>query len=1297
MGITSYFFLPVFYRLQVTSVYEYLGVRFDNKVRILGSLLYAIYMILFLPIVIYIPALALGQVTNLNVHLITPMVCVVCIFYTTLGGLKAVVWTDAIQFGVMLGSMIVVIGVGLWNESGFQNVIQNASTGGRLDISTLSAVLNCLAATIYEDFISPFIRKDTSKEQIGVYLKVIVLVIGVISTALVYVVEKLGGLAPLTLAFAGVTSGPILGLFLMGMVLPQITSKEEDCFSYILEENSYTSRQVRDAAVQTDTRLTWCTQTQTGYDIASHSPTILKLKKQLDEKNERIRELQNQAKLFVSEKKTMSIEDFKEACKHYLPESLSKTVNMVAELKARKPAGNRYTLEFKQHALSLYYSSPRTYKQLVQKYHFPSLDTLRRMTRNIKQAPGLNEFIFRSLQVKLKSRCQKDKVCILTMNEMSLKANLQYDLMKDEIVGFHDIGKGKVLLPARNVLVLMARGVNDKWKQPLEYYFVHSTCKAEDLKQIIINCIEKMLSTGLDVRAVVSDMGTNFKQVSKMFGINKHNSSFQVNGKNIYYIFDTPHLLKNIRSTLMKYSVVFEAMSTYMANGELEGQAIGTVNMLEKFDQLFDILNASTSTTTNQYKKPYRGTQKQESFLKEMLTNLNSMRVYKDTPAENFFGKIRQQGGNSVNPTPKQFTAAFKKLSCGDLLVCPENFNCAEDGDILLMDKEFHDIPTCTKEIPITPTQTFKITNVDFRRNDLPTKNMEHYIAGYLIKKCLLKHVCNECESFSKATTNLSSSVLFCHFKGDTDKYGESSGAFGKLKMPDISFLDYVSDMEKALMKNVQSVIKGKVSQGLYKELKTIEFIHPCREFPKEYMLRLFIRMRIYYIVKYMNRRLNVGNTLKDKVYEWQKYLLIQLKQFSVTSLNVHLITPIVCCVCVFYTTLGGMKAVVWTDAIQFGVMLGSMLVVIGIGLWKGGGLQTVLENSSQGGRLDISLDFDFFKRNTFWAMIVGQAFHQMSYFSVSQGPVQKFMSLPSFKMVKITLILATIGISIIVCLSVLSGLLMYSYYKDCDPLKAKIIKTNDQILPLYVMEQVSFIPGLCGLFISGIFSAGLSTLSAILNCLAATLYEDFISPFIRKDTSQERISQYLKLIVVILGITSIALVYVVEKLGGLVALTLSLAGVTTGPILGLFSLGILLPQVTAKGALTGGIVSLGLMAWVTVTSQWYKAKGILVDPSLSVSTNGCNYPINNTFATIIEMPVIEEPLAIYKVSFYWYAAMGLVVCIIVALTVSCFTKEEKPLNRDCISPVMQFLIIDNELPRYEEVAALKKFKTTVL
>lgn len=71
-------------------------------------------------------------------------------------------------------------------------------------------------------------------------------------------------------------------------------------------------------------------------------------------------------------------------------------------------------------------------------------------------------------------------------------------------------------------------------------------------------------------------------------------------------------------------------------------------------------------------------------------------------------------------------------------------------------------------------------------------------------------------------------------------------------------------------------------------------------------------------------------------------------------------------------------------------------------------------------------------------------------------------------------LIWSQIGIALIFFLSVFSGLLLYNKYMDCDPMIANIIKNQDQILPLYVMELVGFIPGLCGLFISGIFSAGL-------------------------------------------------------------------------------------------------------------------------------------------------------------------------------------------------------------------------------
>ncbi|RZC35326.1 SSF domain containing protein, partial [Asbolus verrucosus] len=126
--ITIYVYLPVFFNLQITSTYEYLERRFDNRTRLFASFLYALSVFLYLPIVVYIPALAfsagsLGYLlldsfnvlfvaSGINVHSITPVVCGICIFYTTIGGLKAVVWTDTLQFTVTIAAIATVFMLG---------------------------------------------------------------------------------------------------------------------------------------------------------------------------------------------------------------------------------------------------------------------------------------------------------------------------------------------------------------------------------------------------------------------------------------------------------------------------------------------------------------------------------------------------------------------------------------------------------------------------------------------------------------------------------------------------------------------------------------------------------------------------------------------------------------------------------------------------------------------------------------------------------------------------------------------------------------------------------------------------------------------------------------------------------------------------------------------------------------------------------------------------------------------------------------------------------------------------------
>lgn len=78
------------------------------------------------------------------------------------------------------------------------------------------------------------------------------------------------------------------------------------------------------------------------------------------------------------------------------------------------------------------------------------------------------------------------------------------------------------------------------------------------------------------------------------------------------------------------------------------------------------------------------------------------------------------------------------------------------------------------------------------------------------------------------------------------------------------------------------------------------------------------------------------------------------------------------------------------------------------------------------------------------------------------------------------------------------SGLAAYSKYYNCDPLTSKKIDFIDQLIPHYIMENLAGYPGIPGLFIAGIFSAGLSTISAVQNSVAAIVLEDYIKPILR-------------------------------------------------------------------------------------------------------------------------------------------------------------------------------------------------------
>jgi hypothetical protein len=287
---------------------------------------------------------------------------------------------------------------------------------------------------------------------------------------------------------------------------------------------------------------------------------------------------------------------------------------------------------------------------------------------------------------------------------MNIKKHLLYDCSQDKIIGFVDDGKKRAFIPSPKVLVVMVRGLLSNWKQTVAFYFCKSFC--DDTKQILNDCLDKLLQTSLNVKAVIiSDQGSNFVETVKSLGVSVDKPYFefhhQGNLKKNYVFYDSPHLLKSVRNTLLNCNlsgkkaswvivqafynsdktkplriaknltdkhikpnnwekmrvslaaqVVSESVavgiSTYVSLGALPAESAGTAQFIEQFVKLFDIFNSSKHTE-KKYNLPFNGASIQQQFLNEMLQLSESIKI--------------------INKEDKNVTNTFKKCFSVDRLL----------------------------------------------------------------------------------------------------------------------------------------------------------------------------------------------------------------------------------------------------------------------------------------------------------------------------------------------------------------------------------------------------------------------------------------------------------------------------------------------------------------------------------------------------------------------------------------------------------------------------------------------------
>jgi SSS family solute:Na+ symporter len=286
------------------------------------------------------------------------------------------------------------------------------------------------------------------------------------------------------------------------------------------------------------------------------------------------------------------------------------------------------------------------------------------------------------------------------------------------------------------------------------------------------------------------------------------------------------------------------------------------------------------------------------------------------------------------------------------------------------------------------------------------------------------------------------------------------------------------------------------------------------------------------------------------------------------------------------YTSVGGIRAVIWTDFIQVGVLVASLGFTIPYLLMKiPGGWAAVSDVIKE------PVFFDFAKpaespgawawvknvltnEYTIWAAVIGSTFVTMSTHGIDQDTVQRMLTAKNRRQSAFATILSGIVDLPIVSAFILIGVLLKAYY-SAHP-AANLPAESREVFPFFIMNEMP--AGMRGLVTAGILATAMGSLSTALNALATSLSRDFILPRLPADAPESRRIAVLRwstvffaVMIIIVGVWTAWFMAHNPKVE-ILPLVLGILGFTFGSLLGVFLLAVL---TKSRGCDTGNIIAM--------------------------------------------------------------------------------------------------------------------------
>ncbi|XP_075537383.1 sodium-coupled monocarboxylate transporter 2-like isoform X3 [Dermacentor variabilis] len=392
------------------------------------------------------------------------------------------------------------------------------------------------------------------------------------------------------------------------------------------------------------------------------------------------------------------------------------------------------------------------------------------------------------------------------------------------------------------------------------------------------------------------------------------------------------------------------------------------------------------------------------------------------------------------------------------------------------------------------------------------------------------------------------------------------------------------------------------------------------------------------------------------------------------------------------YTALGGMRGVVWTDCVQGILILVCPLTILGTILYD-----SVHNPASSHLRpfSDIDMkpyllqtDLDFTKDENVWSCAVGLLAGHAYRMGMDQMVVQRYASARSLREAQRTAVLGSALLVISTFLLATVAMALVYWYRDCDPLLSGAIKNIEQIIPYYINQRLSAFPGMTGLFLAGVVSATLSTVSSAINSLAASAFVDILSPFIVMNDQCSNIT--IKSIAFFFGALMTGLAIAVPYISSAIRLIMVVHSSASGPFIGLFVLALAFPWANGKGASVATALTLTFQAWAVTGRLLHGPKPLRMPSSLDRCPGTENFGANAT------LPIPSEQEAtvffVYRLSSFWSGMLSTLATIFIGLTISWLTgggrsaKKHVSLTSDAFVRIWRkvYMLEDDDLEDQE-------------